>query len=207
MNDDDLFWQQNWTPVWLKDPGKAILGWPALWDLPRLFATPAKTRLRLKTAENTKWSRYIQDKCFCNNWKHKDRQFIPSIWRYRSVQLIYLNNKSPHLNKILPLPLAVHGKQDGLQARHCLFIWNYKSWQSLEVFLSQFAALSLHLKLQILIILWSLSIPVSCNTREKRKKKFTKWILKSMAKGCLCRTSSLFDIGRVTYQKFCQSAQ
>ena len=46
--------------MWLRDPGKAILGWPALWGLPRLFATPAKkTRFRLKTAENTKWSRYI----------------------------------------------------------------------------------------------------------------------------------------------------
>ena len=42
IDDDGLFSKKNWAPVLLKDPGKAILGWPALWDLPRLFATPAK---------------------------------------------------------------------------------------------------------------------------------------------------------------------
>ena len=167
MDDDSLFLKKNWAPVWLKDPGRAILGWPALWDLPRLFATPAKNMFMFENG----WKYEMVSICSISEgslqllkkrfrvWKRLETQnslyslYIQDICP-RSVQLIYLNNKSPHLNNYIifisltclslanTLTVQVSSPQrDPSPPPHCTRQAGRTPGQ----------ALSVHLKLQILL--------------------------------------------------------
>ena len=56
-----------------------------------LFATPAKTRLRLKTAENTKWSQYaIYQRALCNAWKYVS---VTTENTLRTIHTQYMNKQ------------------------------------------------------------------------------------------------------------------